>query len=264
MVYACAFCAVEDEARLKTMGFMDSKQLTEAKRDTLWSEVQCSGFIGWKIRVLHAAEISEGMLRKGDKYNLNAMSHDAAIGLVRAVLDEGVNLRYLTVDTVGDPERYQAKLAALFPTLTVKVEKKADALFPVVSAASICAKVPRDALLSRWRFDDERMGSDYNWGCGYPSDKNAQRWLRENLDPLFGWPDVVRFSWGPALEVLQKDPRKHGAVTVVWGDEDDESGETKQQRGHMEAFVGLSGPKRQKVERHRVFDECKLEQVEAW
>ena len=55
------------------------------------------------------------------------MSHDAAIGLVQGVLALGVNLRYLYVDTVGDPERYQAKLADLFPMLQVVVEKKADA-----------------------------------------------------------------------------------------------------------------------------------------
>ena len=75
------------------------------------------------------------------RYNLNAQSHDAAISLVQRVLDRGVNLRYLYVDTVGDPERYQAKLEGLFPMLNVLVAKKADSLYPVVSAASICAKV---------------------------------------------------------------------------------------------------------------------------
>ena len=40
MVYGSAFCAVEDEAKVKAMGFMDSKQLTEAKRDQLWAELQ--------------------------------------------------------------------------------------------------------------------------------------------------------------------------------------------------------------------------------
>ena len=44
------------------------------------------------------------------------------------------------VDTVGDPVKYQDKLKGIFPNIDVTVAKKADSLYPVVSAASICAK----------------------------------------------------------------------------------------------------------------------------
>ena len=67
MVYGSAFCFLKDEARMKAMGFMDSKQLTEAKRDQLWAELQTCGFIGWSIRVLDAKFIAGGMLRKANK-----------------------------------------------------------------------------------------------------------------------------------------------------------------------------------------------------
>jgi ribonuclease H len=133
MVYGSAFCRVEDEARLKAMGFADSKTLTEAKRESLWAELQSVGFIGWRIRVLHAQEISSAMLRRFKPYNLNAMSHDAAIGLVRQVLELGVNLRYLYVDTVGDPDVYRMKLESIFPNLQITVAKKADSIYPIVS-----------------------------------------------------------------------------------------------------------------------------------
>ena len=262
MVYGSAFCFLKDEARMKAMGFMDSKQLTETKREELWRGLKAAGYIGWNIRVLQAAEISGGMLRHHAKYNLNAMSHDTAINLVRQVLDAGVNLKYLYVDTVGDPERYQAKLADIFPTVNVTVAKKADSIYPIVSAASICAKVPRDVLLREWKFEDGRMRQDFEWGCGYPGDKNTVRWLQENLHPVFGWPDVVRFSWAPAMEPIDKNPQAHGAVVFKWPDEEDDHGG---ERAGMAAFLGGGGgAKKRKLDRHKLLTESKLEPVTTW
>lgn len=45
------------------------------------------------------------------------------------------------MDTVGDPDKYCAKLSERFPSIKFVVAKKADSLYPVVSGASIVAKV---------------------------------------------------------------------------------------------------------------------------
>lgn len=45
------------------------------------------------------------------------------------------------VDTVGDSEKYRVKLSERFPSIKFIVAKKADSLYPVVSGASIVAKV---------------------------------------------------------------------------------------------------------------------------
>ena len=101
-------------------------------------------------------------------------------------------------------------------------------------------QVPRDQLLDTWPCDDARVCSDRHWGCGYPSDKDTQRWMRANMQPIFGWPDLVRFSWGPALEVLDKEPEKHGACPVSWPDDEAEAA-VESQRQSMAAFLGAGG-----------------------
>jgi ribonuclease H2 subunit A len=75
------------------------------------------------------------------------------------------------VDTVGPPESYQAKLKQRFPGIDFVVAKKADSLYPVVSAASICAKVTRDKVLSQWVFCEEELNQSIStrFGSGYPS-----------------------------------------------------------------------------------------------
>lgn len=71
------------------------------------------------------------------------------------------------MDTVGPPEKYQAKLQELFPQLSITVSKKADSLYSIVSAASICAKVARDKAVTDWKFHEEVHITD-DCGSGYP------------------------------------------------------------------------------------------------
>lgn len=56
------------------------------------------------------------------------------------------------------------------------VRSKADSLFPVVSAASIVAKVTRDSLLENWVFE-ESLPISREFGCGYPGDPITVAWL---------------------------------------------------------------------------------------
>jgi len=80
------------------------------------------------------------------------------------------------------------------PKMKITVAKKADDLYKVVSAASIMAKVTRDNILKYWKFQE--IGDfDFKFGSGYPSDPYSKGWLLRNVDPVFGFPNVVRFSW---------------------------------------------------------------------
>lgn len=103
------------------------------------------------------------------KHNLNLLSHDTAIALISHVVAAGYRIESVFVDTVGDPAKYAAKIRTAFPAIaSVVVTTKADSKFPIVSAASIVAKVTRDAQLKHWQFA-ERDVHDVNFGSGYPA-----------------------------------------------------------------------------------------------
>ncbi|KAH9277125.1 ribonuclease HII [Batrachochytrium salamandrivorans] len=220
MVYAVSYTPSTHKEKLKDIGFADSKVLSESQRDELFARIEKeSSWIGWAVTVCSPQDISESMLRR-TKYNLNALAHDTTINLIQSVLDQGVNVQEVFVDTVGPAETYQAKLQKRFPQIgKIVVSKKADSLFPIVSAASICAKVTRDAILKNWEFVETGIDSTQRgFGSGYPSDPKTTAWLRNHLDPVFGFPRIVRFSWSTTAKLLET----HG-VSVLWKHEQEET-----------------------------------------
>jgi len=175
--------------------------------------------VGYIVDIISPQEISSKMLRS-QKISLNVISHESAVGLIKSVQALGKLVREVYVDTVGDPTHYQDYLSRLFPSIQFTVTKKADSLFPIVSAASICAKVTRDHCLKDWKFIEKNLNIDMeNAGSGYPSDETSQQWLTDNCDPVFGWTQAVRFSWSTCTVLL--DQR---AKIVDWGDEEEENG----------------------------------------
>lgn len=72
------------------------------------------------------------------------------------------------LDTVGDPDKYRIKLSERFPSIKFVVSKKADSLFPIVSGASIVAKVTRDRALKEWLVEETGEDINRNFGSGYP------------------------------------------------------------------------------------------------
>jgi ribonuclease H2 subunit A len=252
--------------------FDDSKVLTPAVRSALMERLctpsaspspdddgarapddkQLHSHCGWATAALSARDISAGMLRPpaASAYNLNMQAMDATVALVRGVLARGVNVRDIYVDTVGPPAAYQVRLQRLFPSARVTVAKKADSLYPCVSAASVCAKVTRDAALEvlhgrhvgapaaaaaaaaaaatvvdgvegeeKGKEKEKEKGAGMAWGSGYPSDPRCVSWMKGNMHPVFGWGPECRFSWGTAKDMIEGG--KGAGVKVDWPVEDD-------------------------------------------
>ena len=235
MVYGAFYLPLPLSTSLLTEshGFNDSKLLTAAFRSSLVQSL-CTPSTplfescGWAVRVMSARDISANQLRAGATYNLNQQAMDATIQLIQEVLARGVRVTEIYIDTIGDPASYQKRLERLFPNISITVAKKADSLYPCVSAASVCAKVTRDAALEVcWQEYakglpqpcSRQISTDKGgWGSGYPTD--AKPWLDRNMEPFFGWGNETRFSWGTAKDLLEVGGKE--AVKVDWREEEDE------------------------------------------
>ena len=225
MVYGAVYLPIELEHSLltSTHHFNDSKALTAGFR-TMLMKILCTPgtdlneTCGWAVKSLSARDIGAGMLKHAGSYNLNAQAVDATIEIIRGVVERGVNIQKVYIDTIGSPSVYQKKLERIFPNMRIRVEKKADSLFPCVSAASVVAKVTRDMsceVLYHSLADNEGWGAatdDFGWGSGYPSDARCILWLQENLDILFGWGNETRFSWGTVKEMMDLRAGQGGLV----------------------------------------------------
>ena len=83
------------------------------------------------------------------------------------------------VDALGATGPYEKLLSSHFPGINFTVTAKADSKYKIVGAASVAAKVTRDAWIEGWVFEEDthespdapsvkRMWSN-EVGSGYPS-----------------------------------------------------------------------------------------------
>eukprot|EP00339_Tiarina_fusa_P019384 CAMPEP_0117033298 /NCGR_PEP_ID=MMETSP0472-20121206/23805_1 /TAXON_ID=693140 ORGANISM="Tiarina fusus, Strain LIS" /NCGR_SAMPLE_ID=MMETSP0472 /ASSEMBLY_ACC=CAM_ASM_000603 /LENGTH=182 /DNA_ID=CAMNT_0004742181 /DNA_START=1 /DNA_END=545 /DNA_ORIENTATION=- len=130
-------------------------------------------------------------------------------------MELGFVLKQVFVDTVGKPDIYQKILQEQFPTIpNIVVSKKADSIYPIVGAASICAKVIRDRILLDWEFKEDIPKVSRSFGSGYPGDQTTKDWLVDTREHVFGFPTLVRYSWSTTTNSLQD------AAPVHWSYED--------------------------------------------
>ncbi len=178
-----AFCldGEDEQSPLRTAGAADSKAISARRRAEAAARLQSLG----QVRVLRveATEIDAG--------NLNELEHRCFVDHVLHVRPDRVYLD-APVHPAGIP-RLRARLEAETGVRDWIIEPKADATWPVVGAASIAAKLARDAAIAE-------LGEV---GSGYPSDPVTRALLTRLLatgEPLPSW---VRSRWGTLSQLRQ-------------------------------------------------------------
>lgn len=182
---------VESDTDLLDIGVKDSKKLTPNKRAAMYDRItDCA--IHWCTIVTSAADID----RLRQEISLNEIE--------LRMFAEGVSSHEASAVYADCPDinesGFAARLAnALGNGAEIIAKHKADDTYPVVSAASIIAKVTRDRML-----DDIRAEFGENIGSGYPSDHYTmefiERWIMENGRA----PEHVRCSWEPVKQMLSR------------------------------------------------------------
>ncbi|MFB6087379.1 MAG: ribonuclease HII [Haloarculaceae archaeon] len=127
-----------------------------------------------------------------DMNALTVAAHADALGEVAVDGDEGY------VDA-GDTNavRFERNVAdGVAADVDLRAEHGADETYPIVGAASIVAKVNRDAHVAALTAEYGEVGS------GYPSDPATREFLREFVAENECLPDCARASWQTSQDAL--------------------------------------------------------------
>ena len=179
LVVGAAF--VEDDSILKEIGVKDSKKLTPKRRESMYDRITESAD-HYSVAIMTAEDID---LRR---------EHESLNEIELAMFAEVTGSHPASVVYADCPDvnesAFQMHLSARLGGTDVVARHKADDTYPVVSAASIIAKVTRDRLISDISAE---FGEDI--GSGYPSDPKTigfiEKWIKENGCS----PRYTRNSW---------------------------------------------------------------------
>jgi ribonuclease HII len=187
----CGVCFCKSDLELlRSIGVKDSKKLTAKKRREL-AEIIKKYCKSCKVIVISAKEIDQ---REEKRITLNRVEE-----LKMAEILNDLKPDVIYIDAVDVNERRFGKSIGILLNYSPKKlisKHKADDLYPVVSAASIIAKVTRDALIDELKVKFGELGS------GYPSDERTINFLRNWIKANKEAPPCARMSWETTKRIL--------------------------------------------------------------
>lgn len=179
--------AVEESklGKLIEIGVRDSKTLSPAARARLYPLIKDLAYKVVSVKV-PPEEVDKYVARRRKFVRLNLLEAEAAAKVIEEL---EADLVYVDASDT-DPERFKRNVVALLQRkVEVISEHDADKTYPIVSAASIIAKVERDTEIAKLR---EKYG---DFGSGYPADPTTIVFLRDWLAKYGEIPPFARKTW---------------------------------------------------------------------
>ncbi|HIC91553.1 MAG TPA: ribonuclease HII [Syntrophaceae bacterium] len=180
MVICGVLADEEADKLLAQLGIKDSKQLSPIRRDALRPHI-LSIIRNHKLVEVEPFEIDQSVETSG----LNVLeAHKMAAMIAHFQPSKAI------VDAPGRGESYGKLLSHLLPGhIEIVSQNHADKTYPVVSAASILAKLRRDELIGH-------LHQEYgDFGSGYSFDKKTIAFLKVWCERHHALPKCVRTSW---------------------------------------------------------------------
>lgn len=182
--------SIDKDDPLRRLGVKDSKKLTRAKREDLSGKIQ-KVISGMEIVEIAASEID--ILR--EEMTLNQLEAKVFASIIRKLNPQTAYVDAADVDEERFAKDILQELEGTHPNLISK--HKADDTYPVVSAASIMAKVRRDSQIRNIQMEiGEPIGS------GYTSDPITVRFIESWLSRYDELPPHTRKSWDTSLRLV--------------------------------------------------------------
>ncbi|MBN2421269.1 ribonuclease HII [Candidatus Woesearchaeota archaeon] len=181
LVICGVLASEEQEKQLMEIGVKDSKMLTPIQRERMFERI-VKVVEKYEIVIIQPEEIDDAVEGKGG-LNLNWLEAIKSAQIINK-LKPNVAILDCPSTNIKAYSDYVAK--HVDGCVKIIAEHKADQIYPIVSAASILAKVTRDEEI-------QKLKKQYKveFGSGYPSDPLTQIFIKKFHDkfPFF------RKSW---------------------------------------------------------------------
>ncbi len=184
--------SIDNSFDLKALGVRDSKKLSPKRRESIYEQLMGLDGIEIVVKELRPALIDRYVMKGQKHMKLNYLE-----AKFMSIIINSLNGELAVVDAADTSERLFASQISLFLKRKVILisSHHADDIYPVVSAASIVAKVRRDNVIKGIQAQYGKIGS------GYPSDPVTREYLRENISSINSLP-FVRMSWKTLKRVM--------------------------------------------------------------
>jgi ribonuclease HII len=192
MVVAAVGC--RDQSELSALGVKDSKQLSPVRREEIFGNITSS--FPYAIRIVASHEIDRFRKR---------MTMNELVGRLHADVIRELSPSVAFVDACDvNAVRYAGMVQARVKRgCRIVSEHHADETYPVVSAASIVAKVTRDREVTML------AGQFGPVGTGYPSDPETVAYLADYIGANGRAPPFARHSWRTVLGLVAEKEQSH-------------------------------------------------------